>query len=406
MMRLWRISQVPGQRGPSAVYAGVMLSGQIIMTQDTLDHTPLGGLMEELGGKMVPFAGYAMPVQFPMGIMAEHKWTRENCGLFDVSHMGQAYVVGPDNATTIAALEAIMPGNLAGLAPGEQRYSLLLNHDGGILDDLMVTRALERAQDGRIMLVVNAGFKHEDFAYIAANLPANVILEPAPDKALIAVQGPKTAAVMAPLCPDAGAMVFMQARRTKIGGIDCHITRSGYTGEDGWEISVAADRAAQLARLLLANEAVMPIGLGARDSLRLEAGLCLSGHDFDASRTPIEAGLAWAVPKVRRARADFPGAAKILAQLAEGTAQKRVGIRPLGRAPAREGTPIHYNGAPIGQITSGGFGPSVGGPVAMGYVRADLAAPGTALELIVRGKAHPAETVKMPFVQQNYYRGQ
>ncbi len=375
------------------------------MTDDNLQRTPLAGLMEELGGKMVPFAGYAMPVQFTPGIMAEHNWTRENCGLFDVSHMGQAYVCGRDNAATIAALEAIMPGNLAGLAPGEQRYSLLLNADGGILDDLMVTRSLNPADDGRIMLVVNAGFKTEDFAYIAANLPSGITLEQAPDKALIALQGPKAAAVMAPLCADAGAMVFMQARNTQIGGIDCHITRSGYTGEDGWEISVAGDRAEDLARLLLENEAVQSIGLGARDSLRLEVGLCLSGHDFDASRTPIEAGLAWAVPKVRRERADFPGAAKILQQLADGVPQKRVGIRPLGRAPAREGTHIHLGGEHVGEITSGGFGPTLGGPVAMGYVRADLSAPGTAIELMVRGKAHPAEVAKMPFVPQNYYRG-
>ncbi len=376
-----------------------------VMTDTDLLRTPLGDLMEALGGKMVPFAGYAMPVQFATGIMAEHNWTRENCGLFDVSHMGQAFVIGPDHETSARALEALMPGNFIDLERGQQRYSLLLNADGGIIDDLMVTRAASAAEDGRLMLVVNAGFKAKDFAYIEQNLPANVRLEQAPTRALIAVQGPKTAAVMAPLCADAGDMVFMQARTTQIGGIDCHISRSGYTGEDGWEISVAGDRAVELAELLLANDLVKPVGLGARDSLRLEAGLCLSGHDFDASRTPVEASLSWAVPKVRRARADFPGAQKILAQLAEGTAQKRVGIQPLGRAPAREGTHVHVDGEHVGVITSGGFGPTRGGPVAMGYVRTDLAVPGTALELIVRGKAHPAQVVKLPFVTQNYYRG-
>ena len=375
------------------------------MSIDGLKRTPLASLMEELGGKMVPFAGYAMPVQFPDGIIKEHKWTRAHCGLFDVSHMGQAFVIGPDHETTARALEALMPGDFVSLEPGQQRYSLLLTGEGGIMDDLMVTRSIHERFEGWLMLVVNAAFKKEDFAQIAARLPEGVRLQPAPERALIALQGPQSAEVLEPLCPEACAMVFMQSRAVSIGGIDCHVSRSGYTGEDGFEISVKADQAEELARLLLGNKLVRPIGLGARDSLRLEAGLCLSGHDFDEHRSPIEASLAWAIPRVRRERADFPGARRILGELENGPAQKRVGIRPLGRAPVREGAPVHADGEEVGVITSGGFGPTVGGPVAMGYVRTDLASPGTALEVIVRGKALPAEVAKLPFVKQNYYRG-
>ena len=375
------------------------------MSIDGLKRTPLASLMEELGGKMVPFAGYAMPVQFPDGIIKEHKWTRAHCGLFDVSHMGQAFVIGPDHETTARALEALMPGDFVSLEPGQQRYSLLLTSEGGIMDDLMVTRSIHERFEGWLMLVVNAAFKKEDFAQIAARLPEGVRLQPAPERALIALQGPQSAEVLEPLCPEACAMVFMQSRAVSIGGIDCHVSRSGYTGEDGFEISVKADQAEELARLLLGNKLVRPIGLGARDSLRLEAGLCLSGHDFDEHRSPVEASLAWAIPRVRRERADFPGARRILGELENGPAQKRVGIRPLGRAPVREGAPVHADGEKVGVITSGGFGPTVGGPVAMGYVRTDLASPGTALEVIVRGKALPAEVAKLPFVKQNYYRG-
>ncbi len=361
--------------------------------------------MEELGGKMVPFAGYAMPVQFPDGILKEHKWTRANCGLFDVSHMGQAFVVGPDHETTARALEALMPGDFVNLKPGQQRYTLLLTDEGGIMDDLMVTRSIHPHFEGWLMIVVNAAFKKEDFAQIESQLPDGVRLETAADRALIAVQGPKTAEVLQPLCDDSCDMVFMQSKATRIGGIECHISRSGYTGEDGFEISVKAGVAEDLARLLLKNKLVKPIGLGARDSLRLEAGLCLSGHDFDEHRSPVEASLNWAIPKARRQSGGFPGAKRILGELTEGTAQKRVGIKPLGRAPAREGTHIHLDGAHVGTITSGGFGPTFGGPVAMGYVRTDLAQPGTKLDLMVRGKAHPAEVYKLPFVPQNYYRG-
>ncbi len=375
------------------------------MSNDGLKRTPLASLMEELGGKMVPFAGYAMPVQFPEGIIKEHKWTRSHCGLFDVSHMGQAFVIGPDHETTARALQALMPGDFVSLAPGQQRYSLLLTDEGGIMDDLMVTRSIHERFEGWLMLVVNAAFKKEDFAQIAARLPQNVRLQPEPERALIALQGPQSAQVLQPLCADSCDMVFMQSRATSIGGIECHISRSGYTGEDGFEISVKAEQAEALARLLLKDKAVKPIGLGARDSLRLEAGLCLSGHDFDEHRSPVEASLAWAIPKVRREQADFPGARRILDELQNGPAQKRVGIRPLGRAPVREGAPVHVDGAPVGVITSGGFGPTIGGPVAMGYVRADLAKPGTALDVIVRGKSLPAQVTKLPFVKQNYYRG-
>lgn len=366
-----------------------------------LKFTPLHALHLELGGKMVPFAGHAMPVQYPAGILTEHKHTRAAAGLFDVSHMGQAWLEGPEIA---ALLETLVPGDIKGLAPGQIRYSLLMAEDGGILDDLMVTRPIDDAAGRRLFLVVNAACKDQDFAHIAGKLAGRATLTRLDDRALLALQGPKAGDVMARLGPEANRLVFMTASPVTIAGINCLVSRSGYTGEDGFEISVPADRAEELARLFLAQPDVAPIGLGARDSLRLEAGLCLYGHDIDTTTDPIEAALAWTVPKRRREAADFPGAARVLAALKDGVSRRRVGIRPLGRAPAREGTVIALpdGGAEIGIVTSGGFGPTVEAPVAMGYVPPDLAKPGTRIDLIVRGKPLPAEIATLPFAPHRY----
>ncbi len=374
---------------------------------DLLLETPLAGLHRELGAKMVPFAGYSMPVQYPLGILSEHNWTRTSAGLFDVSHMGQAVLVGPDHATTARALEALTPGEFQALAPGRIRYTLLTTPEGGIIDDLMVTRPADPVEDGRLYLVVNAGRKTIDYAHIAANLPADVRLEVAGDLALVALQGPKAAEVLARHCTDSAAMGFMTAIRTVVGGHDCLVSRSGYTGEDGYEISVAAGEAEALVRMLLAEPEVEAVGLGARDSLRLEAGLCLYGHDIDEATSPGEADLGFAIAKRRRAEGGFPGAGRILAELAAGPARLRVGIKPEGRAPAREGTVIRdAAGAEIGLVTSGGFGPTAGGPVAMGYVPAEYATIGTPLTLVVRGKDLAASVVALPFVPHRYFRKQ
>jgi aminomethyltransferase len=374
---------------------------------DLLLETPLAGLHRELGAKMVPFAGYSMPVQYPLGILSEHNWTRASAGLFDVSHMGQATLIGPDHATTARALEALTPGEFQALAPGRIRYTLLTTPEGGIIDDLMVTRPADPTEDGRLCLVVNAGRKAIDYAHIAANLPADVRLEVADDLALVALQGPKAAEVLARHAADTAAMGFMTAIRTTIDGVDCHVSRSGYTGEDGYEISVAADRAEALVRALLAEPEVEAIGLGARDSLRLEAGLCLYGHDIDEATSPAEADLGFAIAKRRRAEGGFPGADRILSEIEGGPARLRVGIKPEGRAPAREGTVIRdASGVEIGIVTSGGFGPTAGGPIAMGYVPADYAALGTPVTLVVRGKDLAASVVALPFVPHRYFRKQ
>jgi aminomethyltransferase len=370
-----------------------------------LQRTPLYELHVSLGAKMVPFAGYEMPVQYPLGILKEHLHTREKAGLFDVSHMGQAFLVGPDHETTAAALEALVPADIVNLKPGQQRYSQLLNDEGGIIDDLMVTRSHSADDDGSLMLVVNASRKEVDYAHIAARLPDDVRLEPMPERALLALQGPMAKDVMAKLSDVAAGVPFMGAASGKVGEFDCHISRSGYTGEDGFEISVAAGKVEKLARLLLAQEGVQPIGLGARDSLRLEAGLCLYGHDIDETTSPVEAGLVWSIQKRRRVDGGFPGAQRIQDELANGPKRRRVGIRPDGRAPAREGTEVlALLGDKLGVVTSGGFGPSVNGPVAMGYVRAGYAEPGKPLNLMVRGKALSASVAPLPFVPHRYVR--
>lgn len=374
-------------------------------SSEPLKRTPLFALHVELGAKMVPFAGYEMPVQYPLGVLKEHLHTRAKAGLFDVSHMGQAILTGPDHETTAAALEKLVPGEILKLAAGRQRYTMLLNNDGGILDDLMVTRPAAREDDGRLMLVVNAACKDEDYAHLEARLPGAVNLTPLEGRALLALQGPAAAAVLSRWCPPAAEMAFMSAAPQQIDGIDCHVSRSGYTGEDGYEISTANDDAEKIARTLLSHDDVEAIGLGARDSLRLEAGLCLYGHDIDDTTSPVEADLVWSMSKRRREEGGFPGEDRIMQELRDGPSRLRVGIAPEGKAPAREGTEIvDAGGAPIGNVTSGGFGPSAEGPVAMGYVASAHAKPGTEIGLVVRGTTRPARVAEMPFVPHRYYR--
>jgi aminomethyltransferase len=359
--------------------------------------TPLYDLHLELGARMVAFAGWAMPVQYPQGILAEHQWCRAEAGLFDVSHMGQVRIEGTGAPK---AFERLVPGNIVGLAPGQARYTLLTNDAGGILDDLIATRTA----DG-LFVVVNAGCRAADIAHLRAALEPDCRVVELTDRALLALQGPAAAGVLARRAPGCTELRFMQSAEMPIDGILCRVSRLGYTGEDGFEISVPADRAATLARTLLAAPEVRPIGLGARDSLRLEAGLCLYGHDIDRTTTPIEAGLAWTVAKRRREEGGFPGAAVILAQLRDGPPRRRVGLRPEGRAPAREHTEIQdQSGRRIGTVTSGGFGPTVGAPVAMGYVAPAHATPGTPVQLVVRGKPLPARVVELPFVPHRYQR--
>ncbi|MCP4381164.1 MAG: glycine cleavage system aminomethyltransferase GcvT [Hyphomicrobiales bacterium] len=370
-----------------------------------LSHTPLHGLHEELDARMVPFAGYAMPVQYPTGILAEHNHVRSAAGLFDVSHMGQACLVGPDHETTARALESLTPGDFVGLRPGRERYTVLLTEDGGIIDDMMVTRPVGADGDGVLTLVVNAARKDVDYADFRQRLPSNVRLEPKDDLALLALQGPLAAEVLARHVQDLGEPTFMSARPARVEGVDCTVFRSGYTGEDGFEISLPATAAEGVARALLAEPEVAPIGLGARDSLRLEAGLCLYGHDIDVTTTPVEADLLFAIAKRRRAEGGFPGADRIRRELEEGPGRKRVGLRLDGRAPAREGAPVTTDdGRHLGAVTSGTFGPTVGAPIAMGYVDVAFAEFGRALSVSVRGRSLPATVAPMPFVPHRYFR--
>ena len=369
--------------------------------------TPLHAEHVALGARMVPFAGYDMPVQYPTGIMTEHNWTREHAGLFDVSHMGQAFLIAEDKSheTVARALEALIPADVVSLKPNQQRYSQLLADDGGILDDLMVTRVGAPGHEGWLYLVVNASMKDADYAHIRSRLPKGVTLNPKDGLALIALQGPSAAAVLSEKAPGAADLPFMMSADVQVDGIWCHISRSGYTGEDGYEISTHAGDAAKLWRSFLANPEVKPIGLGARDSLRLEAGLCLYGHDIDTTTSPIEAGLIWSIQKRRREEGGFPGAARIQREIKDGPARVRVGIKPEGRAPAREGAIIATpDGREVGIVTSGGFGPTINGPVAMGYVSSDVSAVGTDLHLVVRGKPIAAKVAAMPFAPHRYKR--
>ncbi|MCA1362447.1 glycine cleavage system aminomethyltransferase GcvT [Bradyrhizobium sp. IC3069] len=376
--------------------------------QDTLKRTPLYDLHVSLGGKMVPFAGYDMPVQYPAGVLKEHLHTRTKAGLFDVSHMGQLALRPKSGNVEDAAraLERLVPQDIVAIAAGRQRYAQFTNDDGGILDDLMVANFGDH-----LFLVVNAACKAQDEAHLRANLSDACVIEQLADRALIALQGPKAEAALAKFCAEVSGMKFMDAGPHEVAGIKCFVSRSGYTGEDGFEISVPAGDAERLAKMLLENPDVLPIGLGARDSLRLEAGLCLYGHDIDATTTPAEAALEWSVQKSRRsggARAGgFPGAAKILAHFDGGASRRRVGLRAEGRAPVREGALLFANdagGEPIGQVTSGGFGPSLNAPVAMGYVPTNLSALGTKLFAEVRGQRLPLQVAAMPFVKNTYKR--
>lgn len=375
------------------------------MADADLKLLPLDALHRRLGGRMVAFAGYAMPVHYRDGVMAEHRWTRAHAGLFDVSHMGQVVVDGDGAA---AWLETLAPGDFLGLKPGRMRYSLLLADDGGILDDLMVTNNGR----GGFYLVVNGATKHADLAHMRARLGAGLQLHHGEDRALLALQGPDAVAVLMRLAvspevegvPPVSALRFMEAGSYLWGAVRLGVSRSGYTGEDGFEISLLASEAERFALALLADPAVKPIGLGARDSLRLEAGLPLYGHDLSPAVEPVEAGLAFAISKRRKVEGGFPGAERILAALHDGPARRRVGLRIEGRQPAREGATIHSGGQQVGEVTSGGYGPSVEAPIAMGYVAASHAADGTRLEVEVRGRRLPAIVVPLPFWQKTYVR--
>lgn len=363
---------------------------------DAPKRTPLYDLHVELGGKMVDFAGWEMPVQFPMGIMGEHKHCREKAALFDVSHMGQVILRGDDVG---AKLEGICPQAFTALKEGKARYGFFTNADGGVMDDLIVSNAGDH-----FFVVVNASMRHQDIPHMEAHLDGVEVTEIF-DRALVAVQGPSAEDVVGALCPAARDLKFMETTVADINGVECRISRLGYTGEDGYEISIPEGDAMAISRAFLAHEDCEPAGLGARDSLRLEAGLCLYGNDIDQSTSPVEASLTWAIQKRRREEGGFPGADRIQRELAEGAARKLVGVKPDGRAPARQGVEIQgAGGETIGAITSGGFGPTVGGPVALGYVSKGHGEPGEAVSLIIRGKAHPATIVSLPFVQQNYKR--
>ncbi|WPC75523.1 glycine cleavage system aminomethyltransferase GcvT [Vibrio porteresiae] len=370
---------------------------------ESLLHTPLHALHLEVGAKMVPFAGYDMPVQYALGVKKEHLHTRDAAGLFDVSHMGQLRLHG---AGAAKALEALVPVDIIDLPEGKQRYAFFTNEQGGILDDLMVANLGDH-----LFVVVNAACKAQDIAHIQAHLPADVTLEVIEDRALLALQGPKSADVLARLQPAVSAMSFMDIQQLSIDGVDCIVSRSGYTGEDGYEISVPADNAQALARKLTAYDEVEWIGLGARDSLRLECGLCLYGHDLDTTTTPVEASLLWAISKVRRADGEraggFPGDAIILDQITNKSVnRKRIGLIGETKAPVREGTELFSaQGERIGVVTSGTAGPTAGVPVSMAYVAVDYAELGTTIMAEVRGKMLPMTVAKMPFVPQRYYRG-
>ncbi|WGU41122.1 MULTISPECIES: glycine cleavage system aminomethyltransferase GcvT [unclassified Phenylobacterium] len=368
------------------------------MSEENLKTTPLNAAHIAAGARMVPFAGYSMPVQYKDGVLKEHLWTRENAGLFDVSHMGQARLRG---VSPLSAFEEVTPGDFIGLKPGKQRYSVLLNKKGGIIDDLMAARP----DDDGLFVVVNGACKDNDFKVIDDELAGQVRIERLEDRALLALQGPKAAEVLAQHAPEAASMVFMDARAMNAFGTDAIVSRSGYTGEDGYEISIPASEAERVWNTLLADDRVKPIGLGARDSLRLEAGLPLYGHDVDETVSPIEADLAFSISKKRRDARDFPGAARIAKELAEGASRKRVGLVVLEGAPAREGAEIADEaGNVIGVVTSGGFSPSMGKPIAMGFVPPAYAAAGSKLKVIVRGKAQTAEVTAMPFVPHRYVR--
>lgn len=383
------------------------------MSDASLKKTPLHAMHVRLGARMAEFGGYDMPIQYSEGIMAEHVWTRTQAGLFDVSHMGPSFLALPElgggdeaHRKVSALVEKLVPSDIAGLAPGKVQLTVLLNENGGIIDDLMIGRPAAPDRQGMLYIVVNAGTKENDFALIQQAAGNEAKLRRADDRALIALQGPKAEQVIEAIFPQAAALTFMTFVRiedTDYGRV--LITRCGYTGEDGFEILVPAEHGEAFANRLLEDHRVKPIGLGARDSLRLEAGLCLYGHDLDTNKTPVAASLSWMISKTRRERGDFPGAQRILGELKSGVPSKRVGIRPLGRAPAREGVEVQsQDGQTIGVVTSGGFGPTVNGPVAQGYVDTSYAKAGTPVKLLVRGKLLDAEIATLPFVPAYYKR--
>ena len=380
---------------------------------ETLARTPLHDAHVASGGRMVPFAGYELPVQYRDGVMKEHLWTRDSAGAFDVSHMGPSFLTlnqktgdgDADHAAISAIVETLVCGDIRGLKPGQLRYTLLLNKDGGLIDDLMIGRPAAPDRQGMLYIVVNAATKDGDFALIAKAAADRATLARADDRALIALQGPRAVEVLETLVPGVSALTFMTFRRFDYDGDQIVVSRSGYTGEDGCEILVKAPQAAAFWARLMADDRVRPIGLGARDSLRLEAGLPLYGHDADETVSPIEAGLGFAVSKRRLKAADFPGAARVAREKAGELSRVRVGLRVLEGAPAREGAEIaDADGAVVGKVTSGGFAPSLSAPIAMGFVTPALSAPGTALKVIVRGKPQAAEVVSMPFVPHRYVR--
>ena len=372
----------------------------------SLKQTPLHALHLSLGGKMVPFAGYDMPVQYPLGVMKEHLHTRVKAGLFDVSHMGQVIVRGASYEAAATGLEGLIPVDVLGLGENRQRYGFFTNAEGGIEDDLMLAN-----RGDHVFVVVNAACKEADIAHMKAALEPEVTVTEITDRALLALQGPAAEGVLSALDPRAAQMRFMDVATLDLNGVDAWVSRSGYTGEDGYEISVPAEAATRVAQDLLDHPDVEPIGLGARDSLRLEGGLCLYGHDIDATTTPVEGGLLWAIQQVRRTGGDraggFPGADHVLGQVGGMVTRRRVGLLPTGRAPMREGVALFASedaADPIGTITSGGFGPTVGGPVAMGYVGTDYAELGTTLFGELRGKRQPVTVAKMPFTPANFKR--
>jgi len=382
------------------------------MSTEELKRTPLYDLHVECGAKLVPFAGYEMPVQFPMGVMEEHNWTRQHAGLFDVSHMGPCFlsleegIGGGDeaHAKIAAMIEELVPSDIAGLKQGQARLTVLLNEEGGILDDLIITRPIGDEAQGSLYIVVNGAMKEQDWAILEKALAGRAVLTRADDRILFALQGPEAVDVLQDFFPGCEELAFMHHMPFELNGTRCIVSRCGYTGEDGFEVLVKPEAGIPLVQEMLTDDRVRPIGLGARDSLRLEAGLCLYGHDLDPTVSPIEADLGWVIQKRRREAGDFPGGARILKERSEGPARKRVGIKPLERAPAREGTEIFIGDEKVGVITSGGFGPTVEHPVAMGYVATAHAATGTEVQLMVRGKARPAMIADLPFVPHNYKR--
>jgi len=380
---------------------------------ETLLKTPLWDAHKAAGAVMGPFGGYDMPIRYPEGIIAEHVWTRTKAGLFDVSHMGPSFLTLRDvpddpevaHAAISALIETIVPSDIKGLKPGQIRYTVLLNAEGGVIDDLMIARPEHPDHQGMLYIVVNAGTKDNDFALIQAACGEAADLRRADDRALLALQGPLAASILNDFLPGVADMAFMTFAPFELDDVPLVVSRSGYTGEDGYEILVPADVAQSFVNILLETGSVKLIGLGARDSLRLEAGLCLYGHDMDEKRSPVEADIGFVLQKRRREAADFPGAARILAEFAKGPAQKRVGLKLLDKAPAREGAEIaRADGTITGVVTSGGFGPTIGGPIAMGYVALADAAPGTTLNLMVRGTPRAAVVTALPFVPHTYFR--